>query len=314
MPRCTDFILQNERMTEKSKSLTTTAFATLLLIAFMMGANHVAARLAFNHGVDVVTAVSFRSVLTALVVGLILWQQKVHIQIESSHKKYMLIIGGLIAVQSVCLYSSVARLPVALALLAFNTYPLSTAFWARVLYKHQAEKAVLWSMPILLAGLALALDVLGAASGLGAAEHWSQIGAGVAFALAASATFGLALVYTQHETTGLDGRVRTFSSMSIVGILAVVAAMSQGGFHLPQAPAGWWGLGMLSFLYGTAFTILFTVLPKLGVVGNSAIMNVEPVFALVLAWALLDQAIAPIQLVGALLVVGTVMWLGLRKR
>ena len=314
MPRCTDFILQNERMTEKSKSPTTTAFATLLLIAFMMGPNHVAARLAFNHGVDVVTAVSFRSVLTALVVGLILWQQKVQIQIESSHKKYMLIIGGLIAVQSVCLYSSVARLPVALALLAFNTYPLSTAFWARVLYKHQAEKAVLWSMPILLAGLALALDVLGAASGLGAAEHWSQIGAGVAFALAASATFGLALVYTQHETTGLDGRVRTFSSMSIVGILAVAAAMSQGGFHLPQAPAGWWGLGMLSFLYGTAFTILFTVLPKLGVVGNSAIMNVEPVFALVLAWALLDQAIAPIQLVGAFLVVGTVMWLGLRKR
>jgi drug/metabolite transporter (DMT)-like permease len=311
---CTDFILQNERMTETSKSLTTTAFATLLLIAFMMGANHVAARLAFNNGVDVVTAVSFRSVLTALVVGLILWQQKVQIQIESSHKKYMLIIGGLIAVQSVCLYSSVARLPVALALLAFNTYPLSTAFWARVLYKHQAEKAVLWSMPILLAGLALALDVLGAASGLGAAEHWSQIGAGVAFALAASATFGLALVYTQHETTGLDGRVRTFSSMSIVGILAVAAAMSQGGFHLPQAPAGWWGLGMLSFLYGTAFTILFTVLPKLGVVGNSAIMNVEPVFALVLAWALLDQAIAPIQLVGAFLVVGTVMWLGLRKR
>jgi drug/metabolite transporter (DMT)-like permease len=311
---CTGFILQNERMTETSKSLTTTAFATLLLIAFMMGANHVAARLAFNNGVDVVTAVSFRSVLTALVVGLILWQQKVQIQIESNHKKYMLIIGGLIAVQSVCLYSSVARLPVALALLAFNTYPLSTAFWARVLYKHQAEKAVLWSMPILLAGLALALDVLGAASGLGAAEHWSQIGAGVAFALAASATFGLALVYTQHETTGLDGRVRTFSSMSIVGVLAVAAAMSQGGFHLPQAPAGWWGLGMLSFLYGTAFTILFTVLPKLGVVGNSAIMNVEPVFALVLAWALLDQAIAPIQLVGAFLVVGTVMWLGLRKR
>jgi len=314
MRGCTGFILHNERMTETSKSLTTTAFATLLLIAFMMGANHVAARLAFNNGVDVVTAVSFRSVLTAVVVGLILWQQKVQIQIESNHKKYMLIIGGLIAVQSVCLYSSVARLPVALALLAFNTYPLSTAFWARVLYKHQAEKAVLWSMPILLAGLALALDVMGAASGLGAAEHWSQIGAGVAFALAASATFGLALVYTQHETTGLDGRVRTFSSMSIVGILAVAAAMSQGGFHLPQATAGWWGLGMLTFLYGTAFTILFTVLPKLGVVGNSAIMNVEPVFALVLAWALLDQSIAPIQLVGAFLVVGTVMWLGLRKR
>jgi len=214
----------------------------------------------------------------------------------------------------VCLYSAVARLPVALALLAFNTYPLSTAFWARVLYKHKPEKAVLWSMPLILVGLALALDVMGAASGLGAAEQWSQIGSGVAFALAASATFGLALVYTQHETGDLDGRLRTFSTMTLVGVLAVAVAFSQGGFHMPQAPAGWWGLGMLTFLYGTAFTIMFTVLPRLGVVGNSAIMNVEPVFALTLAWALLDQAIAPIQLVGAALVVGTVMWLGLRKR
>lgn len=304
----------NDAMTETTKALSVTAFATLLLVAFMMGANHVAARFAFNHGVDVITAVSFRSAVTALVVGLILWQQKVQIQIQPHHKKYLPLIGLIIAVQSVCLYSSVARLPVALALLAFNTYPLSTAFWARVLYKHQPEKAVLWSMPIILVGLALALDVMGAASGLGASAHWAQIGSGVAFALTASATFGLALVYTQHETAGLDGRVRTFSSMSLVGVLAVAVAISQGGFHLPNAPAGWWGLGMLTFLYGTAFTILFTVLPRLGVVGNSAIMNVEPVFALTLAWALLDQAIAPIQLVGAALVVGAVMWLGLRKR
>ena len=304
----------NDIMTESTKALSITAFATLLLVAFMMGANHVAARFAFNHGVDVITAVSFRSAVTALVVGLILWQQKVQIQIQPHHKKYLPLIGLIIAVQSVCLYSSVARLPVALALLAFNTYPLSTAFWARVLYKHQPEQAVLWSMPIILVGLALALDVMGAASGLGASAHWAQIGSGVAFALTASATFGLALVYTQHETAGLDGRVRTFSSMSLVGVLAVAVAFSQGGFHLPNAPAGWWGLGMLTFLYGTAFTILFTVLPRLGVVGNSAIMNVEPVFALTLAWALLDQAIAPIQLVGAALVVGAVMWLGLRKR
>ena len=59
---------------------------------------------------------------------------------------------------------------------------------------------------------------------------------------------------------------------------------------------------------------MFTVLPRLGVVGNSAIMNVEPVFALVLAWALLGQAIAPVQVGGGLLVVATVMWLGMRRR
>jgi drug/metabolite transporter (DMT)-like permease len=208
----------------------------------------------------------------------------------------------------------VARLPVALALLAFNTYPLWTALWARLVYGHRPEPRVVRAMPVMLLGLALALDVLGAASGLGTAGQWARIGIGVAFALAAAATFGLALVFTQHEAGDLDGRVRTASTMAIVAAMALVVIGLQGGMHLPTALAGWWGLASLTFLYGTAFTIMFTVLPKLGVVGNSAIMNVEPVFALGLAWALLGQSIAPMQVGGGLLVVATVVWLGLRRR
>ncbi|MEP7057801.1 MAG: DMT family transporter [Caldimonas sp.] len=295
-------------------ALSGTAFATLLLIALMMGANHVAARLAFDHGVDVATAVCFRSGVTALVVGLLLVVQRVPVTLSPRHRRALPLIGLLIGVQSLCLYSAVARLPVALALLAFNTYPLWTALWARVVYKHRPERRVVAAMPVMLIGLALALDVLGAASGLGAAAQWGRIGSGVAFALAAAATFGMALVLTQHEAGDLDGRIRTASTMAIVALIALAAVKLQGDFHLPQAPAGWWGLLALTFLYGTAFTIMFIVLPRLGVVGNSAIMNVEPIFALVLAWAILGQSIAPSQIGGGLLVVATVVWLGLRRR
>ena len=295
-------------------ALSAAAFATLLLIALMMGANHVAARLAFDHGVDVVTAVACRSTITALVVISVLVVQRVPLRVQARNAKALLAVGVLIAVQSVCLYSSVARLPVALALLAFNTYPLWTALWARVAYGHRAERRTLLAMPVMLVGLALALDVFSAASGLGAAAQWRQIGAGVAFALAAAATFGLALVLIQHETTGVDGRLRTATTMGIVAVLALAGSGLQGGLHWPNAPVGWFGLGALTFLYGTAFTILFTVLPRLGVVGNSAIMNVEPVFALMLAWAVLGQSIAAVQVLGALVVVATVVWLGLRGR
>jgi len=297
-----------------SALLTRAAFATLLLIAFMMGANHVAARVAFNHGVDVATAVSFRSTITALVVGLLLLVQRVPARLTARHRRALPGIGLLIGVQSLCLYAAVARLPVALALLAFNTYPLWTALWARVVYRHRPEPRVLRAMPVMLLGLALALDVLGAASGLGVAGQWGRIGIGVAFALAAAATFGMALVLTQHEAADLDGRLRTATTMAIASAIALAGVASQGGFHLPQAPPGWWGLAALTFLYGTAFTVMFTVLPRLGVVGNSAIMNIEPIFALVLAWAVLGQAIAPTQVLGGLLVVATVMWLGLRRR
>ncbi len=286
----------------------------LLLIALMMGANHVAARMAFNHGVDVATAVAFRSLATALVVSTLVWVYRVPLALSSRHKRFLPLIGLLIGVQSLCIYSSVARLPVALALLAFNTYPLWAALWDRLLYKRRPERAVLRAMPVILIGLALALDVLGATSGLGAAGQWGHIGVGVAFALSAAATFGLAMILTQHEAGDLDGRLRTASTLMITGLIALVVVLGQGGFHLPQAPPGWWGLAALTLLYGTAFTVMFTVLPKLGVAGNSAIMNVEPVFALVLAWLILGQSIAAVQVAGALLVVGTVMVLGLRKR
>ena len=296
------------------RALSGTAFATLLLIALMMGANHVAARIAFNDGVDVATAVVFRSVVTAVVIMVILGAQRVRVRFSARHKWMLPAIGLLVGIQSLFLYSAVARLPVALALLAFNTYPIWTALWARLLYRQRPERALLIAMPAILVGLALALDVLGAASGLGAAGQWTRIGTGVAFALGAAGTFGLALVITQHEAADVDGRVRTATTMTVAGLVALGTVVLQGGFHLPQSGAGWAGLATLTFLYGTAFTIMFTVLPKLGVVGNSAIMNVEPVFALMLAWLILGQSIATVQVAGALLVVGTVMTLGLRRR
>lgn len=297
-----------------ARSLSGVAFATLLSIAFMMGANHVAARLAFNDGVTVTTAVLFRSVVTALVVLAILRVYRVPLRADARQRRALLGVGLLVGAQSICLYSAVARLPVALALLAFNSYPLWTALWARVFYGERPDRRALMAMPVMLLGLALALDVSGAASGMGAADHWGQIGTGVAFALAAAATFGLALVLTQHGTAGVDGRVRTAATMSLVGVMALVGVVAQGGPVLPATAMGWWGLVGLTALYGTAFTIMFTVLPRLGVVGNSAIMNVEPIFALVLAWAVLGQTIAPVQVAGGLIVVATVMWLGLRKR
>ncbi|HAJ11890.1 MAG TPA: EamA family transporter, partial [Comamonadaceae bacterium] len=211
-----------------ARSLSGVAFATLVTIAFVMGANHVAARLAFNDGVTVTTAVLFRSVVTALVVLAILRVYRVPLRADARQRRALLGVGLLVGAQSLCLYSAVARLPVALALLAFNSYPLWVALWARVCYGERADRRTLLAMPVMLLGLALALDVSGAASGMGAVDHWSQIGAGVAYALAAAAAFGLALVLTQHGTAGVDGRVRTAATMSLVGVMALVGVVAQG--------------------------------------------------------------------------------------
>ena len=58
----------------------------------------------------------------------------------------------------------------------------------------------------------------------------------------AAATFGLALVLTQHEAGDLDGRLRTASTLLTSGIIALGVLALQDGFHLPQVASGWWGL------------------------------------------------------------------------
>jgi drug/metabolite transporter (DMT)-like permease len=297
-----------------TQAISPRAFALLLLLACMFGGNHVAARFALDHGVDVATAVAVRSLATAAVVAAIVALQRLPLALNPRQRRFMPLIALLVGIQSLCLYSAVARIPVGLALLAFNTYPLWTAAAAWAIYGHKPERAILMAMPVILLGLALALDVAGLASGLQAQAHWGRSGAGIGFALVAGATFGLVLALTQHEVADLDGRLRTAITMGIVGVLALLASLSQGGLHWPNAAAGWWGLAALTLLYGTAFTIMFTLLPRLGVVGSSPILNVEPVAALAMAWLLLGQSVSMVQLLGALLVVGSVMVLGLRRR
>ena len=293
------------------------ALLLLIGVAFVFGANHVAARVAFDHGLDVATAVTVRSLGTAAVVAFLVPWGRAAVQLTARQWKAMAAIALLVALQSLTLYAAVARIPVGLALLTFNLYSLSAVLWSRLLYGARPDRAVLQAMPVIFLGLALALDITGAASGLDMQTQWSRMGLGVGLALVAALSFGLVLAFTQHEVGTLDGRLRTLITLGAVGTLALLATQVQGGMHWPNsadAHAGWWGLALLTLFYGSAFTLLFSVLPRLGVVGNSPIMNIEPVAALLMAWAWLDQRLAPLQWAGAVVVVGAVIWLGLRRR
>ena len=288
------------------------ALLTLLALAWLFGANHVAARVAFDHGVDVATAVAVRSLGTALVVALIVHWLRVPVHLAPGQWRWLLGIAALITLQSLALYGAVARLPVALALLAFNSFPVWVALWSWALFRQAPPRAVLWAMPVILLGLALALDAPNAA----ARAREAAFVAGIVLAFVAAASFGLALVLTQHRAAGVDGRVRTALTMALVGTVALALALAQGGLHWPAGPgaaAGWLGLVLLTLLYGTGFTVMFVLLPRLGVAGNSPILNTEPVAALVMAWLVLGQTIAPLQLLGCAVVVAAVLALGLRR-
>jgi drug/metabolite transporter (DMT)-like permease len=292
----------------------------LVCIATVFGANHIAARVAFDHGANVAAAVAVRSTTTALMVFALSRVSGISMALPAPTARRALVIGALISIQSFCLYSAVARIPVALALLAFNTFPFVLALVSWAGGGERPSRRTLVAMGVALVGLALALDVAGrvGASGEGVgqdlARRLAQIGPGVGFALAAAVAFGCSLHLITRWLSGVDGRVRTLYTMAVVAVVMLVTGSLGSGFSLPRDPVGWGALGLLTLLYGSAITALFTLLPRLGAVNNSAVLNFEPIATLALGWVVLDQTVAPIQLLGALIVVGAIVALTRGRR
>ena len=274
----------------------------LLAIATTFGSNHIAARIAFDHGTSVTAAVAIRSGFTALFLFVLLRIAGVSLGLPRATLVRAIVIGLLVALQSFCLYSAVALMPVALALLAFNTFPIVLALLSWGTGAGPPRGVALVAMPLALVGLALALDAFG--------KPVSP--PGIAWAFGAAVSFALTLLLIARWLNQVDGRLRTFLTMSVTAIVVFAAGFAGDAFALPRAPEGWLGLALLTLFYGIAITSLFIVLPLLGSANNAVVLNYEPIAVLFLAWMILEQSISPLQMVGAFLVIGAITLTAIR--
>lgn len=290
------------------------AVMILAAVACFFAGNHVAARLAFENGTGLLLAVLCRSAVALSILAALVFFQRHSIRLPRGLGRWQLVLGLMITIQSLCLYSAVARVPVALALLTANTFPIILALltWGLGGARPTLRAAAL--MLFILSGLVLALDlptILG-----GGADVPSEWWLGIGFALMAASALSVAFWVTDHKLAGINGQVRSMFTMVVVFIAMIIAGIGDvlpGGMGLPDATVGWIGLGALMVLYGSAFSVLFITVPRLDMARNAPVMNVEPVATLLFGWVVLGQMISPIQMVGGLIVVSGIVILTLRK-
>ena len=290
------------------------AVALLALLACSFAGNHIAARMAFDDDTGVLLAILCRSGITFLVLAsLVLWQRQ-PLSLPTGARRWQLLLGLLIATQSLCLYSAVARIPVALALLVGNTFPMLLALLTWALGGARPTGRTVLFMGLILCGLVLALDVPAHLGGNGEANpHW-LLGVGLAFC--AACVFACALWITDHKLAAVRGPVRSLLTLLIVFASMLVAGASgamPSGLALPASGSGWAALASLVVLYGVAFTLLFVCVPRLNMAQNAPVMNVEPIATLLLGWALLDQQLSGVQLLGGAVVVCGIVLLTYRR-
>ena len=275
----------------------------MLGVASAFASNHLCARIAFDHGASVATAVSVRATFTALLLLVMMRLQGVRIVIPGELRGRTLLAGVLIAVQSYALYSAVAIIPPALALLVFQTSPMLYVLFTWALGREAPRWSAIPPMILALIGLALALDVR-------AAENMA---AGVAWAFASSLSMTIVYYLNANALKSLDGRLRTFAMTAVTAVLVIVVATAAGAQALPRDGLGWGGLALLAVFYCIAMMSLFYVLPRVPSTVTGA-LNFEPIALLVLAWPILGHTVTPVQLVGAVMTVGAIAWLGVSKK
>ncbi|MFO1362964.1 MAG: DMT family transporter [Burkholderiales bacterium] len=266
-------------------------------VAASLGAGHVCARVAFTHGVSVLTAATARSLLAAALLLALLRLQRTPVLPLPREFPRTLLLGVLIAGQTAMIQVAVALLPVTIALLVFYTYPFFTGLASILLGSERFSWRLAATLLAAFVGLALVLGV--------SLQPVHPLG--IAAALGASVAFTAAVVLSQRLAPGLGAPLRTFFMLATAATIFVAVAAATAAVGLPPAGAGALGLAGLAVFYAAGIIGFFLLLPMLGPVQATVVLNLEPVIVATLAWAALGEALTPPQVLGAVTVVGAVM-------
>jgi drug/metabolite transporter (DMT)-like permease len=286
------------------------SIALLVMSATLFAGNHIGARFAFDDGAGLLLAVLARSLLSLIFMLSIVKIRHASMVIPAHLIKWQLLLGFLIAAQSLLLYTAITLIPVAMALLLVNTWPMMFIIANWISGKTQPNAKMFALLVIILVGLIFVLDIDLSAP---ISRDWLL---GVVFGIASAVFLATTMWVTQYQLANIAGSVRSAYIMMVVVACMLVAGLLgviPGGLDLPENPIGWLGLGALAVLYGIAVTTLFVLTPRLDMARNSPILNFEPVASLFLGYLFLGQFLNTMQLIGGAIVVLGIMAIGLSR-
>jgi drug/metabolite transporter (DMT)-like permease len=280
----------------------------LLGVSMCFSMNHIGARIGFEHGASVAAGVALRATSCALLLLAVIRLQGVPFFVPRALRGRALLAGALITSQSYCLFAAVASIPPALALVVFQTSPMFYVLLTWALGKEKPSWGALPPMLLALVGLALALKLDPARLD----ARWSEIGVGTAWALGGALSMIVVYYLNANALKPLDGRLRTFIMTAVTSVIVLVAGGTTGALVWPQDATGWIGFVVLAVAYCAGMILLFYMIPRVPSTATAA-LNFEPIALLFLAWLILGHTVTPLQIAGAFITVGAIVWLALRK-
>ena len=274
--------------------------ATLLIVvsAFSFGSISVLTVLTTNAGVPLITAMAWRYVLGAVLLGAVVQIKRVG-AIPRRRIIQLMLIGGL--GQALITYLSLHALeyiPVGPLAFLFYTYPAWVALLAAV---RRTEKLT----PVRV--LALMLALTGVAIMIGApTEKLNPIG--VMLALTSALLYSAYLPALAHVQRDIPALLSTFLLIVGAAISFVIAALFAGELFVPSGAAVWSNIFVLALVSTViAFSSLIRGLSVLGPVRTAIIATIEPFFTAILGALVLASQFGVATLIGGILIAAAVL-------
>lgn len=152
----------------------------------------------------------------------------------------------------------------------------------------------------------LAVSFLGIALTLGGGQGATT---GIVLGLAAAAFYSVYIVVGARELGGTDA----LGAATVVCLSAGATLLAACAFRAPQFPAAWEGwlaiaaIAVVSTV--VAMIAFFAGLRRVGPAVASIASTLEPVVTVALAWLVLGESLAPVQVAGGVLVLASAAWL-----
>lgn len=285
---------------------------TVLGSAALFGTLGPLSRFAYELGVSPAAWVAWRGLIGLATLGLVIaWRARSRIapvirpRHLSGRAKASLLVAGLAGFTlNVCMFFAFDRVTIALALLCFYTYPAMVAVANVVLGRERLDGARLIALVLAMLGMAAVVaSQLDPEAGI----RLDAVGIGLAVGAALSQTVYVVVSRDGYREVPTDQAIAVVMLITVVGATVLTVVGGTPSSLIP--PIGEPGLVPLLLFTG----IFAAAVPSLGFLAGiraigglraGILMLFEPVVGVTLAALLLDEALAPIQILGAVAILG----------
>jgi drug/metabolite transporter (DMT)-like permease len=216
--------------------------------------------------------------------------------------------GALFGAGAIAVINAFAYIPVGVAILILFTFPVQTALLQAVLNRRMPGLLELGCLVVALGGVGLTVGMDDVAYDM----------TGVGLSLLASLSVTLAFVAGGRALDGADSiLVSTFVAVAALLVALAFAGMSARGLVLTLGDGGWQACAVVVVSSAISFFGLMIGMKRVGTVPAAMLTNFEVVFTMLFAALLLGEAMTPVKVGGAAIVIGAVLvaqWQSWRRR